>query len=247
MPPTPTVRNLNDLIGTIGASVDPLKAQYDQEIAANATAGDAQIAGLEAKKTKAFGDITQSAQDKGMFFSGFTPDAEATYTADSYLPALASLQQTIAGTRNSLIEKKLGLDQDVFNKAFDTQQQDKAVLDDWNKMTAQQQFDASEADKQRVFTAQQNQMDRSAQASEGAANRAASAASSAKPDVAGIVSKVGSFLDSKKGGDNHVSPATWQAGLQQWVSAGGDPGSFAQTFYGYANTSRDDLANQYGL
>lgn len=246
MPPTPTVRNLNDLIGTIGASVDPLKQQYDQEIAANATAGDAQIAGLEAKKTKAFGDITQSAQDKGMFFSGFTPDAEATYTADSYLPALASLQQTIAGTRNSLIEKKLGLDQDVFNKAFDTQQQDKSVLDDWNKMTAQQQFDASEADKQRVFTAQQNEQDRAA-ANVNSQRSAAASAGAAKPDVAGIVSKVGGFLDSKKGADNHVSPASWQAGLQQWVSAGGDPGSFAQTFYGYANTSRDDLANQYGL
>lgn len=243
MPPTPTVRNLNDLIGTIGQSVDPLKAQYDQEIAANDTAGQAQIAGLDAKKTKAFGDITQSAQDKGMFFSGFTPDAEATYTADSYLPALASLQQTIAGTRNSLIEKKLGLDQDVFNKAFDTQQQDKAVLDDWNKMTADQQFQASEADKQRVFTAQQNEQDRAVQT----ANSVRSTAAAAKPDVAGIVSTVGSFLDSKKGSDNHVSPSTWQAGLQKWVSAGGDPGSFAQTFYGYANTSRDDLANQYGL
>lgn len=243
MPPAPTVRNLNDLISTIGQGVTAQKAGIDQSIIDNQTYGDAQIAGLDAKKDTAFNTIEQNAQNKGMFFSGYSPHEQALYTADTYLPALAGLQQTIAQTRSGLLQDKNKLDTDVFNKAFDTQNQDTATLADWNKMTAQQQFDASEADKQRVFTAQQNQQDRAASA----ANNAASIAAKASPNVAAIVGSVGSFLDGKKGSDNHVAPATWQAAKQQWVSAGGDPSSFAQTFYGYANTSRDDLAAQYGL
>lgn len=248
MADAPVVRNLNDLVATIGQGVVAQKAGIDQSIADNEKYGTAQVAGLDAKKTSAFEDITQASQNKGMFFSGFSPDQEAKYTSDTYLPALAQLQQTIATTRAGLFQQKNQLDTDVFNKAFGSQEQDRSVLADWNKMTAQQQFEASEADKQRVFTAQQNQAQINAQASQGAANRAASAASSGGgTDVKGVMASVGSFLKSKVGKDQHVSPSTWQSAKEQWVSAGGDPGSFAQTFYGYANTSRDDLAAQYGL
>lgn len=235
----PTVRDLNDLIATIGQSVNPMKQQIDADIAANQQYGEAQIAGLDAKKTRAFGDIEQAAQNKGMFFSGFSPDAQATYTADTYLPALASLQQTIAQTRSGLLKEKLSLDQGVFDKAFASQEQDRAVLADWNKMTAQQQFEASEAEKQRVFTAQQNEKDRASQAGIAAANRAASSAraSADKPDVAGTIKGVGDFLAGKVGKDGKVSPATFQQGRQQWMAAGGDPSSYAQAFMGYVNQS----------
>lgn len=162
MAEAPVIRDLNGLINTIGASVNPLKQQIDADIAANQTYGDAQVAGLEAKKVRAFGDIEQGAQNKGMFFSGFSPDSQARYTADTYLPALASLQQTIAQTRSGMLKEKLGLDRDVFDKAFSSQETDRSVLADWNKMTAQQQFDASESEKQRVFTAGQNEKDRAA-------------------------------------------------------------------------------------
>jgi len=242
MADAPVVRNLNDLVSTIGQGIKPQLAGIDQSIADNQKYGDAQIAGLDAKKTTAFGDITQAANDKGMFFSGFAPDQEAKYTADTYLPALAGLQQTIAQTRAGLFQDKNKLNTDVFNKAFDTQNQDVATLADWNKMTAQQQFDASESDKQRVFTAQQNQADRAAQqaaaatsaaASRYSADRSASASASNTPSSA---QNMAAALSSKTGNDGYVSPGTYSSLKTQWTAGGyGDAKTFDATFAGYRN------------
>lgn len=246
MADAPVVRDLNALIGTIGASVTPLKQQIDSDIAANQQYGDAQVAGLEAKKTRAFGDIEQAAQNKKMFFSGFSPDEQAKYTSDTYLPALAALQQTIAQTRSGLLKEKLGLDKDVFDKAFNTQEADRQVLADWNKMTAQQQFDASESEKQRVFTAQQNQADRNNTASIAAADRNASlAAASIRSSGGGggggssepsSAQNMAAALSSKTGSDGYVSPGTYSSLKNQWVAGGyGSAGSFDSTFAGYRN------------
>lgn len=137
-----------------------MKQQIDADIAANETYGQAQLAGLDAKKTKSFQQIDQNAQNKNMFFSGLSVDDQANYTADTYLPAVAALANTIATTRSGLIKEKLGLDKDVFDKSWQAVETDRTVLADWNKMTAQQQFDAGEAEKQRVWQAQQNERDR---------------------------------------------------------------------------------------
>lgn len=223
----PAVRNLQDLIATIGQSVQPQQQLLDQQIVQNDQAGAAQVAGLDARKTQAFGQIEQGAQNKGMFFSGFAPDEEANYTADTYLPALANLQSTIAQTRAGLIGQKNELNTGVFNKAFDTQQQDQAVLNDWNKMTAQQQFEASEADKQRVFTAQQNEKDRATSRS----NAAASKANEPTPSQ-----NMAAALSAQTGNDGFVSPGTYQSMKNQWISGGyGNSASFDTTFAGFRN------------
>ena len=223
----PAVRQLQDLIGTIGQSVQPQQQLLDQQIIQNDQSGAAQVAGLDATKNKAFGQIEQGAQNKGMFFSGFTPDEQADYTATSYLPALANLQSTIASVRGNLIGQKNALNTDVFNKAFDTQNQDQAVLNDWNKMTAQQQFEASEADKQRVFTAQQNQKDRSASA----ANAAASRSNEPTP-----TQNMAAAFSAQTGSDGFVSPGTYQSLKNQWVSGGyGNAQSFDTSFATFRN------------
>lgn len=223
----PAVRNLQDLIATIGQSVQPQQQLLDQQIVQNDQAGAAQVAGLDARKTQAFGQIEQGAQNKGMFFSGFAPDEEANYTADTYLPALANLQSTIAQTRAGLIGQKNELNTGVFNKAFDTQQQDQAVLNDWNKMTAQQQFEASEADKQRVFTAQQNEKDRATSRSNAAASK------SNEPTPA---QNMAAALSAQTGNDGYVSPGTYQSLKNQWISGGyGNAATFDTTFSGFRN------------
>lgn len=245
MPPAPTVRDLNGLIQTIGQSIVPLKDQIDTDIAANEKYGEAQVAGLEAKKTRAFGDIEQAAQNKGMFFSGFSPDAQATYTADTYLPALASLQQTIAQTRSGLMKEKLGLDKDVFDKAFSSQESDRAILADWNKMTAQQQFEATEAEKQRVWQAQQNEQDRATQLSSARISNAGSSA----PQMS-VQDKVRAMLDAATGDDGKVNPGVWQNvaayAANNGLNFSGDKG-FASQFWNYANESHwgDYLGDKY--
>ena len=73
----PQVRDLQSLINEQNAA---LKTQYDLiegDITRNEQAGGAQQAGLDAAKVKAFKQIGQASQDKGMFFSGFSPNEEA--------------------------------------------------------------------------------------------------------------------------------------------------------------------------
>lgn len=236
----PPVRELQSLIAEQQQAIAPQKALIDQSIEQNAASGAAQEAGLAATQKKAFGNIEQAAQNKGMFFSGFSPDQQAEYTSSTYLPALAQLQATIAGTRSQLLGKKADLDLDVFKTATSMRENDMQVLRSWEKMTAEQQFNATEAEKQRVFQARENEVTRQHEARQNAANRAASA----PKDVSGIVNSVGKFLQGRVGSDGKVSPASFQEGRQQWIAAGGSPDSYNQAFAGYVNT--DHYWNYYG-
>lgn len=175
----PQVRDIQALIAQQQASLDPQYKLIDESINANDQSGQAQVQGLDAAKTKAFGGIEQAASDKGMFFSGFSPNEQANYTASTYLPALAQLQGTIASARNQLLGKKADLGKSAFDTATQMQEQDRAVLNDWNAKTRDQQFQASEAEKQRAFEANQNEQNRRADAAKSASNNAA-----AKPSTA---------------------------------------------------------------
>lgn len=143
----PVVRDLQSLISEIGQSIQPQNQLLDQSIVANDNAGVAQEAGLGAKQTQAFKGIEQGAQNKGMFFSGFSPDQQAQYTSTTYLPALAELQRTIAGARAGLLGKKADLQTDVYNKAFQTRENDVSAK---NTYDAEQERRAWEAEQARV-------------------------------------------------------------------------------------------------
>lgn len=228
----PQVRDLQSLINEQGQAIAPQNQLIDESINQNASAGLAQEAGLAATQKKAFGQIEQGAQNKGMFFSGFSPDEQANYTSTTYLPALAQLQATIAKTRSDLLGKKADLATSVFDKASAMREQDIQTLNQWNKMTAEQKFNASEADKQRAFEAQQNQAKIAADAR--------NAAASAPKDNSGLVTSIAKTLESKKGGDGKVSPSTFQNARSQWVAAGGSADAFNQTFFGYVNTGQQN-------
>lgn len=235
----PKVRELQTLIKTQQKALQPQLALIDQDIATNATAGAAQEAGLAAQKDTAFGQIEQGAENKGMFFSGASPDEQYKYTAGTYLPKLAELQAAIAMTRSNLMGKKAELNYGAFTRASDIHEKDRDFLNSWKKMTAEQKFSASEADKQRAFQAQQAQIERGFTASQNAAERAYALADAALADkkVKKIVKNIGGFLDRKKGADKKVSPQVFQAGRQKWVAAGGTPEEYSQLFYGFVNTS----------
>ena len=223
----PAVRELNTLVNELGQSVKGQKSLIDNDIATNDRAGQAQIEGLRAQQVQAFGNIEQAASDKGMLFSGFSPDQQAQYTATTYLPALANLQATIAQTRSALMGKKADLDTSVFNKAFDTREGDISRRFSFDERVAGQQFSASEAEKARQFEARENAATRAAQAAQSAASRAA------EPSAAQNMSTA---LTSKVGGDGFVSPGTWNALRAQWTSGGyGDAAAFDQAFADYRN------------
>ncbi len=169
----PQVRELQSLIAEQRQAFAPQQQVIDEQIQANEVSGQAQLQGLDVQKKAEFGSIEQAASDRGMFFSGFSPDEQAKYLGGSYLPKVAELQGVIAQGRANLMGKKADFETAAFDKATNMREQDMAILRDWEKMTAQQQFEASEAEKQRVFNARQNELDRQASAARSSSGAAA--------------------------------------------------------------------------
>lgn len=231
----PAVRNLNNLITEIGQSVAPQKALIDADIASAQTAGEAQIAGMDATKDRTFGQIEQRASDKGMLFSGFSPDAQAEYTATSYLPALANLQAQIAQTRTQLLGKKADLDTNVFNQAFQTREGDVSRKFTYDQAKEDRKFQANQAKIQRKFTEAQNEKDRAHARAMQAAQARASAPQG--PSTAAVVGSIVGELQKRAGKDGYVNPKTYHDARASWVALGGKPADFDGTFRGFANPS----------
>lgn len=234
MPPAPAVQDLNTLIGQYTTALAPQSAEITQEENQNEQSGTAQQQGLDAAKTSAFGGITQSANDRGGYFSGFTPDAEAKYTAATYLPALAQLQNTIATTRQSLLGKQADLQTQANTSALTAQQGEQS---DFEKYQEQQDADAQAEKLQQESeqaTAQQNDLDRQAtlEASQAKANTITPAQQQATD-----FSAANTYLQGKVGGDGKVSPNVFNAAKQQWVNAGYSAASFNSNFANYVNTT----------
>ena len=248
----PAVRDLNKLVAEIGKSVDPQKALIDADIKANATAGAAQEAGLQAQAEQSYSNIEQGAQDKGMFFSGFSPDEKAKYNSTTYLPALANLQATIAATRSQLLGKKADLDTNVFNKAFDTREGDIGRRFTWQSAEDQRAFEKEQSEIQRKFTAAENAKDRAQQVqlqreAQAAQARQAAARAPSGPSTAQVVGSISSELQKVAGKDGYVSPRSYNDGRQAWVALGGKASDYDNTFRGFANPThlKDYLASGF--
>ncbi len=248
----PVVRDLNQLVSEYGRSVEPQKQLIDTDIANNEKSGQSQIEGLGAAKDRAFNKITQSAQNKGMLFSGFAPDAQAEYTASTYLPALAKLQAAIANTRTSLLGKKADIDKNVYDKAFATRESDISAKRSWDAAEAARAFQAAEAEKQREFQRQQAEQAYQRQLAMAREQRAWQAAQAARAVRGGgggggggasspnIVERVRAMLQANVGRDGKVSPTTWRQIAAYAADNGlrfGGAGGFASKMWQYANDS----------
>jgi len=229
----PAVQNLSDIVAQIGAAYAPQKALIDQSITANDQSGAAQTQGIEAKKTQAFGGIDQTATDRGMAFSGFTPDAEAKYTGSTYLPALPNLQNTIASTRNSLLGKKAGLDTAANTQAFSVHEGQVKDAQAWQDAQDAAARAEQQRQEQNAFTANQNDLNRRAQAA------AAAAKPGAQPTAADIKKADGSAiagsLSHATGKDGYVSPASYAAAKADWVNQGYSSQEFDNAYSNFRN------------
>lgn len=244
----PQVRDLQATIQEQMKAVAPQQQLIKQSLADQESYATAQLAGLESAKKAAFGNIEQQAQNKGMFFSGVPVNEQAGYVGGTYLPKLAELQMTIAQNRNNLLGKSADLYSSAYDKASNLVEQDRAVLNDWNKMTAQQQFQASQEDKQRVFQAQQNQLDRNNSSADAAADRALRERELEQSSGVPVQTQgqIEDMLFANTGPDGKVSPTTFQQGKQMWVRAGGSPDDYNSVYIGYVNPDAG-MAIEYGL
>jgi hypothetical protein len=229
--PAPQVQDLNALINQYQTALKPQADAIDTQIAGNETSGQQQTQGLDAQKTTAFKGITQQANDRGGYFSGFTPNEEATYTAGTYLPALAQLQSTIANTRSQLLGKKADLSSSANTSAINEQHSQQSAFDAWQQQQEQLAAAAAEAEKTRQFTAGQNAQDRALKSSEISASRGSDSAAQIAADRASIVGE----LSKVTGSDGYVSPGSYKTAKNAWVGQGYDANTFDQYFGGFKN------------
>lgn len=227
----PQVRDLQALIAEQTAALQPQFQLLDQDIQTNAQAGAAQEQGLEAKKTKAFKNIGQAAQDRGMFFSGFAPNEEAEYTAGTYLPALAQLQATIAQTRSQLLGKKAELGKSAFDTAFQTREGDIGAKRTWDAQETQRRWEEQQAALDRDFKAKESAKDRAAAAAAASRSSGVSASQAFDADRKAIAGE----LFQVTGDDGFVSPGSYAKAKNAWVSSGYDSKSFDNYFASYRN------------
>ena len=223
----PQVRDLNALIAELGKGTAGQKAQIDSDILRSEQSGAAQEQGLAAAQNREFGKIEQRASDKGMLFSGFSPDAQAEYTSTTYLPALAKLQEAIASTRAGLLGKKIDIDADVYGRAVGLRESDIAAKRNWDISEADRIAREREAERNRQFEAQQNAL------------KIAAERSSSSGGGGGGVTAAQSFsaaLGKVTGKDGYVGPGDYTKFKNQWISSGaGSAAQFDATFSSFRN------------
>ena len=141
----PTVRTLDQLVAETNPIYDPQRQAIQQRTDIATQNNTAQEAGLAAAQQTAFGDITQAATRRGALFSGFTPDQQARYTSEKYLPALANLRAASQNTIQGLNDQAFSLDSDQKKTALGTREGDLSRLYDYDKTQSERKFQTEQA------------------------------------------------------------------------------------------------------
>lgn len=88
---------------SLGTQYQPQVDLVNSQIAQLAPQQEAEQASLDQAKVNAFKDITNSANSKGVLFSGVPIDQQSTYVGTKYLPAVANLKTSFNNTKNTLL------------------------------------------------------------------------------------------------------------------------------------------------
>lgn len=142
----PTVRTLDELYKLNGSVYDPQRQNIDQQIGQTQQSGQAEEQGLYAVQNQAFKNINQMASNKGMLFSGFSPDQQAQYNSTKFMPAIAGLRGKIQDNIARLQSARLTLDSDQRKEAMGMQEKDLSQLYDYNKEQDRRKFEKEQAD-----------------------------------------------------------------------------------------------------
>jgi hypothetical protein len=145
---------------------DPQEQFIQQQMKALPGQFAGQKSSLEQAKVNAFRDITNTAQSRGMFFSGFQPAEQARYLGEKFLPGMQDIAARQEQGRLGLLEQLIGLRGQRTQGMTDFQERLRQEAMERQQKLEDRRFQATQAEKDRRFTASQN---------------AASRASSAKP------------------------------------------------------------------
>lgn len=237
MASAPVVANLNDLVNQFTSAEQPESDQLDTEIAQNDQSGTAQEAGLDSAEKTAFGDITQQANDRGGYFSGFAPNAQASYVGSTYLPALAKLQTTIAATKNTLLGQKADLATTANTSALDEQKTEQAALDTYNQDQADQAATEQRQQEAEAATAAEDAKQIAATQANDSASASVLAAKTYQDNLNTAAGQVAAELNKVTGVHGYVSPQSYAEAKKAFESQGYSGAQYDQLLAGYRNPS----------
>lgn len=216
----------NSVYSSLGAQYDPQTQLINQQIAQLAPQQQAQQSALDQAKINAFKDIDNSANSKGVLFSGFSPDQQAQYIGTKYLPAVADLNSTFQNNKTTL----LGQINDLNAKRI---QQAQGTVSDYQKNQADAAYKNAQLQLGYARLAQDGQ------------NKANTPLTTAQ-----VRSSIQGGLQSVIGKDGFVSPQDYALGLKDWLAAGLPRAEFNKQYSSYrnpTNTYYDYAIKQAGL
>lgn len=172
----PQVRTLDQLMSATNSLYDPQRNEYRTQIGQAGEQGAASEQALYGAQNAAFKNIAQMASNKGMLFSGFTPDQQAQYNSTKFMPAMAALRGKVQDNIARLQSALLGLDTDQRKQAMSMQEGDQNKLDAYNSEQDRRKFEKEQADLAYQREMEKLSKTQAFEASQNAANRAAQAA-----------------------------------------------------------------------
>jgi|SRR6266487_3692770 len=121
---------LQDILASRKQLYDPQRALIAQQQVSLAPEEAAANASLDASKTLGYEDIDNTANARGLIYSGDPLKRRELYMATKYLPAKANLKSDFSGRRSKLEAALLGINQDETTSAQQLQtEQQKAEAD----------------------------------------------------------------------------------------------------------------------
>lgn len=109
MPPQPTppaaTTDYATAYGELGSTYDPEVAAVNTDIAALPAQQAAAQASLDQAKANAFKSNALTSNARGVLFSGYTPQANSDYTANTYNPAVTNLNTKTQNQQQTLQDK----------------------------------------------------------------------------------------------------------------------------------------------
>lgn len=115
-------RALQDILTELNSVYNPQRDVYNAQLSSVDPQLEAEQKGLQAQKEDAFGQITQQANRRGLFYSGLPIQEEQRYTGSQFLPAVANLRAKYAQQRFGLQEALAKITQEQGNRAQDIYQ-----------------------------------------------------------------------------------------------------------------------------
>lgn len=130
-------RELTAILSELNNIYDPQRQSVRQQQEAIDPALQAEEKGLEYAKRDAFDQISNTANRRGMFYSGMPIAEEQRYTGGTYLPALANLRGKYQQQRFNLNDTLNKIQSDQYNQAYGIRQKELDAEEEQRRFDAQ--------------------------------------------------------------------------------------------------------------